>query len=431
MSQPAVQSKMERFGLEAVPKELRSTSWFDYFLIQLSFSVNAGNFLLPALAVIEGGLSVMQAAVSTVIGAAFAFLFVSLLSLPGSVHGIPAQYAMRSYIGVSGARFFSSPVRTLTSLYWFCVQTIGGTFMIIEICRRYFSFSPHFALTAVLLGIFMAAVAAAGFDAVKRMTKYFLPFLLAGQAVMVYLYFTADPALLSSPSVPEYSSSSLPAMAFYASLVFVQYISGVSASADMARYAKSPKQGFFGLYAGNLFGFILTALFGAYSAAHFGELNPFISASALTDSVTLVSVILICSILSMFSINLNNAYTGAFSLLNIFPSLGRLKSAVVFGTAAVACSTMPSLVTEASSFISWMGSAIVPLSAVIIAEFTYVQLEGRELHVRKLNGKGAAAILCGIAFYWIIPESLSPGFVSFIFTLVLYAALLKGQKKSS
>lgn len=106
MSQPAVRSKMERFGLEAVPKELRSTSWFDYFLIQLSFSVNAGNFLLPALAVMEGGLSVMQAAVSTVIGAALAFLFVSLLSLPGSVHGIPAQYAMRSYIGVSGARFF-------------------------------------------------------------------------------------------------------------------------------------------------------------------------------------------------------------------------------------------------------------------------------------------------------------------------------------
>lgn len=79
MSQPAVQSKMERFGLEAVPKELRSTSWFDYFLIQLSFSVNAGNFLLPALAVMEGGLSVMQAAVSTIIGAAFAF-YLSLCS---------------------------------------------------------------------------------------------------------------------------------------------------------------------------------------------------------------------------------------------------------------------------------------------------------------------------------------------------------------
>ncbi|MFY0757279.1 hypothetical protein AB1K32_00175 [Metabacillus dongyingensis] len=78
------------------------------------------------------------------------------------------------------ARFFSSPVRTITSLYWFCVQTIGGTMMIIEICRRCFQVEPEFAPLAMLLGTGMAAIAAAGFDAVKKITRYFPPFFLAG-----------------------------------------------------------------------------------------------------------------------------------------------------------------------------------------------------------------------------------------------------------
>lgn len=103
---------------------------------------------------------------------------------------------------------------------------------------------------------------------------------------------------------------------------------------DMGRYVKSPKHGFFGLDTGNFWGFFLTACFGAYSAFYYNQLNPFISASSLTDSIPIVMVILRCSFISMFSINLNNAYTGAFSLLNIFPSLGRLKSAALFGIGA-------------------------------------------------------------------------------------------------
>ncbi|MDR0138070.1 cytosine permease [Metabacillus idriensis] len=428
MAQSAIASKVEQFGLEAVPKELRSTSWFDYFIIQLSFSVNAGNFLLPALAVMEGGLSFFQAVLCTVIGASLAFFFVSLLSLPGSVHGIPAQYAIRSFIGTKGARFFSSPVRTITSLYWFCVQTIGGTLMIIEICRRYFQIELEFAPLAMLLGSGMAAIAAAGFDAVKKITKYFLPFLLAGQGVIFYLYFTTRSAAPSASNMPIDSNSALLTMALYASLVFVQYISGVSASADMARYAKSPKHGFFGLYAGNFFGFFLTACFGAYSALYYNQLNPFISASTLTDSIPVVMVILICSILSMFSINLNNAYTGAFSLLNIFPALGRLKSAAVFGIAAICLSTIPAFVTEASYFISLMGSAIIPLSAVIVVEFVMNHFKTAQISSKQINGRAAVAIICGICIYFIIPDRFSPGFFTFIFSGLLCLILIKTEK---
>lgn len=69
------QTLLERFGLEPVPTQLRTSRWFDYLLIGIAFSVNAGNFLVPALAVLEGGLSFTYAVLSTVLGATIAFFF--------------------------------------------------------------------------------------------------------------------------------------------------------------------------------------------------------------------------------------------------------------------------------------------------------------------------------------------------------------------
>ncbi|WP_347549296.1 cytosine permease [Pseudalkalibacillus hwajinpoensis] len=104
----------------------------------MTVSVNAGNFLVPALAVLEGELSFIWAVLSIILGATVAFLFVSLLSFPGARKGIPSQYAVRSFLGQKGAQYFASPVRTITSLYWFAVQTIGGTYMVVELMRRVF-----------------------------------------------------------------------------------------------------------------------------------------------------------------------------------------------------------------------------------------------------------------------------------------------------
>lgn len=189
-AQPATlasKNRIERFGLEAIPLELRQTKWYEYSIIQIAFSVNAGNFLVPAFAVIQGGLSFGAAFVSTVLGAMLAFLFVSYLSLPGANQGIPAQFAIRSIIGVKGARFISSPIRTITSLYWFAVQTIGGTLVIQYILEKSFSIAPSFSVIAFFLAATMSLLALIGFQAVKNATKYFMPILLIGQLLMIYL----------------------------------------------------------------------------------------------------------------------------------------------------------------------------------------------------------------------------------------------------
>ncbi|WP_347549295.1 hypothetical protein ABFG93_17480 [Pseudalkalibacillus hwajinpoensis] len=119
---------------------------------------------------------------------------------------------------------------------------------------------------ALLLAAIMAVLALVGFNTVKKVTKYFLPLLFAGGVAMFLIYMTTPidgksfSSITASTKIPELSS-----FLFFASLAFVQYVSGVSSSSDMAHYAKSTGHAFWGLFSGNTMGFTLTALLGAYN----------------------------------------------------------------------------------------------------------------------------------------------------------------------
>ncbi len=440
------QDLIERFGLDPVPKELRTSSWFDFLYIGIAFSVNAGNFLVPALAVIEGGLTFPYAVLSTVIGATLAFFFVSYLSLPGAAHGIPSQYAIRAIIGIKGARYVASPIRTLTSLYWFAVQTIGGTYVIKELTQRLVNIDIPFYLISIILASIMALLALIGFDAIKKATKYFIPFLLLGQGVILYLYITTNQTEKTFLDVFNGEQSfSMTSFLFFMGLAFMQYVSGVSSSSDIARYAKSAKHSFFGLYAGNVLGFSMAAILAAYSAQELNSVNPFVSATGLTDSYVLIGLIALCALVSMVSINMSNAYTGGFSLLNSLPKLGRVRSAFLFGVVGVFLSCFPSLVTEAKQFISLLGALVVPISAVIITDFIFIKKSKIDiLDLESILDKGSQVNLpafltvgIGIILYFLISDNFSPGLSTFMLSSVLYIICKKvsvsgtGVKKST
>ncbi|OIU70841.1 cytosine permease [Rossellomorea aquimaris] len=433
------QPVIERLGLEPVPAGQKTTTWKEYFIIQLAFSVNAGNFLVPALAVTEGGLSFAAAFTCTVLGALAAFLFVSFLSLPGSRHGLPAQYVLRALIGTKLSMRVASPIRSLTSLYWFSVQTIGGTYVLLSSVEKLTGISLPFIPIAAGLALIMTLLALVGFHAVKRAVKYFIPILVLGQLVILYLFITEGLAGDITPLTTGTKDTGAAAFFFYSSLIFVQYISGVSASSDITRYSKTSAHGFWGLYGGNVAGFMMTALLGGLSASLFGDLNPFVAASDLTSSLILLVIIILCAMVSMISINLSNAYTGGYSLLNALPALSRIQSAAVFGAAGILLSCIPSLVSHAQGYISLLGILIIPISAIVTSDYLLVKkgtLTERSLlgllNGTSTNNKEALWVLViGILSYILIPESYSPGFLSFILTTALYAAakrtLFKGN----
>ncbi|ARI76799.1 purine-cytosine permease family protein [Halobacillus mangrovi] len=426
---------IETFGLEAVPKEKQSTPWYRFAFIQFAIAANAGNFIVPALSVIDGGLSFWSGVLATSLGALAGFLFVSYLSLPGSRLGIPAQYAIRTILGVEGARYLSSPIRSLTSLYWFSVQTIGGTYVIQQLFVRLTGNDLPFLIFSIPLSILMVILAIIGFDAVKQATTYFLPFLLLGELSILYIYFTTNNDQGSWEKLQQGAlEGSLSNMFFYASLAFVQYVSGVSASADMTRYAKTPNHGFWGLFVGNGAGFLLTALIGCSSAFLFQNINPYVSASEQTNSPVFITIITLTAVISMISINISNAYTGGYSLLNTFSRLTRVQSAVVFGFLGVLLSGFPDLVNEAESYISLLGGVIIPISAILCSDYLIVkrrhlneQALAQLTKTSSINPWAMIMIIFGCILYFLLPGQWSPGFITFIVLMVSYPFVIRNK----
>ncbi|QKS71151.1 cytosine permease [Paenalkalicoccus suaedae] len=417
----AIAPKLERIGLEPVPTSSKTTTASEYIVMQTAIAVNAGNMLVPALAVMQGGLSFQMAVLSTVIGAVTAFFFVSLLAIPGAKYGLPAQYLMRSIFGIKGAMYLSSPIRTLTSLYWFAVQTIGGAYVIRELLARFGIELPLPLLTASL-GIVMVTVALVGFQAMKRFTKLSMPILLMSIASMLWILSSQE-----ATGISHSSETSVSVMLFYASLAFVQYVSGVSSSADLARYAKSPKHAFTGIYIGNSLGFLLTAILGAYTATLTNDWNPFVQVSALSG--TAVSILIFtAAVCSMLIINVNNAYTGGYSLLNSLPQLKRITSVLIFGGVAVLLSSFPRIVEQAESFISLLGAFIIPLAAVVVTDFLVIkkgkiEVEHLKDSQRSMNKIALITVVGGFFVYLLLPASIAPGFIVFILCGIAYYIL--------
>jgi purine-cytosine permease-like protein len=416
--------KFETIGLKPVPDSMKTASVWDYIRMQAAINVNAGNMLLPALAVLEGGLTFYEAVLVTLAGAVPAYILVSVMSLPGSREGIPAQFAVRSLLGSSGSMLFSSPVRTLTSLYWFSVQAVGGAYLIHSLLGDAGVSVPFTALT-VLLASIMVFTAMIGFQAMRTFAVWFTPVLILGAAAMI-LTFSGD-------GLPDAASGGggVSTMIFYGSLVFVQYISGVSTSSDLTRYAKSPVHGTAGLFAGNTIGFIFTAVLGAWAAASGGEWNAFLSAAERTENQILFLVIIMAALGSMLIINVNNAYTGGYSLLNSIPAAGRLRSALLFGGAAVLLSALPQVVDRAEEFISVLGMFIIPLSAVISGEYIFVHKNKLKGVKEKLNVRAGLITILGSAVYFFFPPSFFPGVTVFLLIFAVYIMVSIVNKKNS
>ncbi|MFC6039194.1 purine-cytosine permease family protein [Paenisporosarcina macmurdoensis] len=421
----------EQFGLEAVPSTLKQSTWKEYAIIAFAFSVNAGNFLVPALAVTQGNLPWLVAFAAVWIGAILAFLCVSALSIPGALYGLPGQYILRAFVGSWLATKIASPIRVLTSLYWFSVQTIGGTYILQSVIFQFFNFHIPFTYLAILTASLMAYLALVGYDAVKKVTRLFLPILILGQGLMLFVIFTEVPVSIENSS-PD-ATMNWGVFFFYMSLAFVQFVSGVSASSDMTRYAKSARQGFSGMFLGNTAGYFMTAFIGTLVAAYFQSTNPFVVLSEVTNSPFVGLFITISGLLAMISINIGNAYTGGFSLLNTWPALGRIRSALLFGVVGIILSCFPRLSTEAASIISILGAGIVPLSAIIVVDYLWIKKRtiSEDQLINVVSGSYKLNLAAIITFtimsiaYLIIPKELAPGMLIFVSSSIVYLLLHK------
>lgn len=371
---------VEKYGLEAVPSELRTTRWYDYWMMQFAFSFNAGNFLLPSLAVLQGHLSFTWAVFSIISGSVLAYILVSLLALPGVDYGIPGQYAIRMILGERGSRFFSSLLRVAVSMYWFAVQALGAAVVVALMLKQSLGISISSAAIAVIFTVVLTIIAMIGFRALTSTIRIMLPLMLVVMVTLAAVFFFSNDPSYAWSSVMSADSVNRPdTFLFYAGLAFAQYITSITGSADLCRYARSRKDAFFGMLSGHACGLLLTAAFAAYVAIASGEWNPYVAGAALSTSWLPQILIIGGVVVSLLSINLNNAYSGGFSLLNAFPRFGRLRSTVVIGAGGGVLVLFPVIIDNSADFIAILGSFALPLAGVLVADYVIVRKMRLEL----------------------------------------------------
>lgn len=423
---------IEKYGLESVPNHLRNVKWHEYAFIQGAFAVNTGNFLIPAFAVLNGGLSIFHAILAAMTGAFLAFICISILSMPGAMYGIPAQYAIRFILGEKIARWVMSPIKVITSVFWFSIQVIGATILIREILLAYFKVKLSVVFLAPVISLIISIIVLLGFDTIKKTLKAIYPFLFGGQIIILYL-FVKDILVNYDNSVNFLFHSneafSIKTFIFYSNLAFIQFIPVMGSASDLTRYAKNYKHGFYGLLAGNTLGYFITVILGATSAGIYKNINPFVVASELTNLFLFDAVILFVTIFSMISININNLYGGAFGLLNIIPKLGRIKATIIFSIVVIISSTLPDLVSNLESFINFFGLISIPFFSIVFFDFLVIKkfkLVGIDSNqdINNFNRAGAILASIGVIVYYFVPKLYSPGFFIFIFIGILYLIVM-------
>ena len=314
--------RVEEYGVEPIPAELRTVGWRDLFAINFTFFLNPVMYLLGAFAVVDGGLPLPWAIAAVVVGQALAYAALVVVAQPGVDYGLPGQVAMRATLGFWGSRLLSSPYRVIAATYWFAAQALTGALGIQALVK---AMPGHHHVPLVPVALALAAVHATlavfGFDVMRWLLRVVLPISLAFTAVLVGLYLASDDPdfalghVLSSPD----QHLTWAGFAKYVTVMAGASLTLVGNIADFCRYTPTRRDMRIGLFTSAIIASVVTTFVGGYAAAATGETNPFVAVAALTPSTGMLVLLAIAIVVQGVAANITNVYTGGLSLVNTVP----------------------------------------------------------------------------------------------------------------
>jgi NCS1 nucleoside transporter family len=408
---------VEEYGIEPIPAELRTVGWRDLFAINFTFFLNPVMYLLGAFAVVDGRLPLWWAVASMVAGQALAYSLLVIVAQPGVDYGLPGQVAMRASLGFWGARLLSSPYRVVAATYWFAAQALTGALGFQAIIQALTGDHLRLVPVAVCLGAFHATLAVLGFDVTRWLLRVVLPISLAFTGVLVGLYVASDDPRYAVSRVFDSPDQHFTWLGFakYVTVMCGASLTLVTSVADFCRYTPTRRDMRVGYAASAISAAVVTTFVGGYAAAATGETNPFIAVADLTSSDALLVLLLAAIVVQGIAANITNVYTAGLSLANSAPRLGRLRSTIAVGTAAVALSAFPDFVDHAQRWITHLGNVAAPLAGVVVADYLILKRQqldvpalfdpaGRYRYLGGVNVAALASVAAGVAVYYALPH---------------------------
>jgi len=429
---------IETAGLEPVQASERQVGFADQFLTLTNFLINP-SLVLNASAGLALGLSFRASVFAVTAGVASALIPYAVMSRLGADLGVPGQVAARATFGLRGARFGTSAIRVVCSLYFFALNTVIGTVAIARFIEWLTGTEPSLWLTGMFFGAIQVACAVMGYQWLKAMARFVLPVKLL--IMVVLLVMVTD---LPGPShrlgaiwaYPGKGEWNWPLFAIWFNASCSAWLSLVTDAADFCRYTKSRRATTTAVATAALIGTPIAASFGAaIGAASLGQdHNAFTALGQILPGGLPITLVAIMLFLDNISINSLNIYTGGLSLENVRPALGRLGATLIVSAAGIVASASQEVLLQIIAYINVIGSLFSPITGIIVVDVLILQcwrinaddlfdVSGPYWYKHGYNLRAWAVIAAAIpVYYGLVPESaLRPLSVALLSGTAYYA----------
>jgi NCS1 nucleoside transporter family len=368
---------VEQFGIEAIPSHLKTVKWYDLFSIVFNFLVNPGVILTGGMAV-ASGLAFWQAITAEVSGVVFAFTAYIVMATVGVDYGIPGQVVTRMSFGLLGAKWVSSFLRTIASIFWFAFQTLAGSLAIVAVLDKWLNGHVSLLPVSLVFAVLQVLVAVVGYDSLKLLSRFALPIKIGVLVYLMGVLIRHPGPTFSITHVLFYTGKPGPHWAIFAVWLnssAAAWLTMITDAADFCRYSRTRADMWVGTLSAAALGTFAAGFIGAYgAAATLGQIpNTFqVLADISTGRLSLVLIFVVIA-LDNWTINVLNLYTGGLSLSNIFENIGRFWATLIVSALGVGLSAFPGIVHGYSHYVGVLGYAFAPIAAVLLVDYLLVK----------------------------------------------------------
>ncbi|WP_305768884.1 cytosine permease [Candidatus Epulonipiscium viviparus] len=400
----------EIFALAPIPlKDRMSAKSMAY--IQAGICVCVPSFLLGAI--LADSMSVSSGILSGTLGYLIVVVVMAILGLMGSDLGAATCTLAQAGMGVLGSRFIVSTVFALNLIGWFGINNAVCGEAFTNVLLSEFNIAIPVPISSIIWGIIMLSTAIFGMRAIEKLDKLSIPLLMFIMIMGTYL-------VIKKYGIASLNTEVEQTMSFMSGvgLSFNFYAIGAITPCDFTRFQKTRKDVISSTFWGVFPMGVITLIMGIIMAKLAN--NHDISMVLIGIGLPILGVA--SMILSTWTTNSTNAYTGALNTIMIFniSDNRRREVTLVVGLVGTILGAF-GVLNYIEAILSMLACIACPIGGIMIADY-FVVGKGKSENwhaVAGFNWAGVIAWAVGAVIAYILYIEYLGVAIGFVAYLIL------------
>ncbi|MFI3236677.1 MAG: cytosine permease [Lachnospiraceae bacterium] len=376
-------------------------SWLSMAFVQAGICVCVPSFLLGAL--LAEAMTVTEAIISGSLGYVIVVIVMSILGQMGSDLGVATCTAAQASMGVKGSRFIVSTVFAVNLIGWFGINNAVCGEAFANVLESSLGLTVPVSLCSIVWGVIMLTTAVFGMAAIEKLDKISIPMLMIIMMLGTYLVIKQfGLSGMGAAADPDYAMSFMAGVG----LSFNFYAVGAIAPCDFTRFQKTRSDVWKSTVLGVLPMGIITLVLGIVMTKIANNYD--ISMVLIEVGIPVLGVA--SMILSTWTTNATNAYTGALDTVMIFNIADnkRREVTLIVGMIGTVLGAF-GILNYIEGLLSMLACIACPIGGVMLADYFIIgKGKSENWHaVKGFNWAGVIAWVIGavVAYYLYIEYS--------------------------